>query len=126
MRGHILWTPRQRVALSIVLLIVITALTIKLFLNRGYVADPQPIIGERHRDLASRIDPNTADWPALAALPNIGEKRAKDIIAYREAFWQKRPGEPAFTKLEDLTQVKGIGPAISEGLREWLVFPAAP
>lgn len=125
-RGNWIWTPRQRITLSIVVLILIGGLAIKLFLNRGHVADPQPVIGERYHDLASRIDPNTADWAGLAALPNIGEKRAKDIVAYREEFWKKRPGEPAFMKVEDLMEVKGIGKVIAEGLREWLVFPETP
>jgi DNA uptake protein ComE-like DNA-binding protein len=33
---------------------------------------------------------------------------------------------PVFTKADDLQQIKGIGPAIVEGLRPWLTFEDLP
>ena len=47
------------------------------------------------------ININTADVAALCTLPGIGESRAKDIIAYREAHG-------AFESCEDIMQVSGI------------------
>ena len=73
--------------------------------------------------LLSKIDPNTADWAAWATLPLIGEKRAKEIVAFREAWQAEHPGEIPFAKLEDLTRVKGIGKATIATLEPYLVFP---
>jgi DNA uptake protein ComE-like DNA-binding protein len=54
----------------------------------------------RYDELADRIDPNTADWQSLAALPALGEKRAKTIIEYREAFTKQHPDHLAFEEPE--------------------------
>lgn len=48
-----------------------------------------------------RVNINTADVFALCTLPGIGESRAKDIIAYREA-------NGAFKNCEDIMKVPGI------------------
>lgn len=53
---------------------------------------------------AQRININTADAELLQTLPEIGEKRASDIIAYREAHGP-------FTIPEQLSDVPGIGSA---------------
>ena len=58
------------------------------------------------------IDVNTADAYDLQRLPGIGEKRAQDIIAYREEHGP-------FRTVDGLTEVSGIGPVILEGLREY-------
>ena len=55
------------------------------------------------------VNINTADARELETLPGIGEKRAEDIVADREA-------NGPFRIPEDLTKVKGIGEAILEGL----------
>lgn len=58
------------------------------------------------------IDVNTADVYDLQRLPGIGEKRAGDIIAWREEHGP-------FQTLDELVQVSGIGPGILEGLRAY-------
>ena len=58
------------------------------------------------------IDVNTADVYDLQRLPGIGEKRALDIIAWREEHGP-------FRTVDELTEVSGIGPVILEGLREY-------
>jgi hypothetical protein len=118
-----LWTRRQRVALATLVLVFCGYLFVRGTLHTQSVSDPPPVSGPLARTLASRIDPNTADWPALAALPLIGEKRAKDIVAWRDRALEERPDEIPFGKLEDLTQVKGIGKATIEALDPYLVFP---
>ncbi len=55
------------------------------------------------------VDLNTATAEELMTLPGIGEKRAADIIAYREA-------NGPFRIPEDLTRVSGIGEGILAGL----------
>jgi len=72
-------------------------------------------------DYTNKLDPNTASWQSLARLPGIGERRAKDIVAYREAFAGRGP---AFTGPGDLAAVKGIGPKIVERIEPLLAFPA--
>ena len=56
-----------------------------------------------------KVDLNTATAEELMTLPGIGEKRAADIIAYREA-------NGPFRIPEDLTRVSGIGEGILAGL----------
>jgi DNA uptake protein ComE-like DNA-binding protein len=91
--------------------------------NPARVADPPPVMGELANTLATRIDPNVADWAAWAALPLIGEKRAKEIVAFRENWLAEHPGEVPFDKLEDLMRIKGIGKATIATLEPYLVFP---
>ncbi|MEG0441076.1 MAG: ComEA family DNA-binding protein [Oscillospiraceae bacterium] len=59
------------------------------------------------------ININTASAAELTVLPGIGEKRAADIVAYRE-----KHGD--FTRKEDLTEVSGIGEATLKGLAEYI------
>ena len=59
-----------------------------------------------------RIDVNTADVYDLQRLPGIGEKRALDIIAWREEHGP-------FRSLDELVNISGIGPATLEGLRPY-------
>ena len=59
------------------------------------------------------IDVNTADEYELQRLPGIGEKRARDIVAYREEHGP-------FGSVDELDEVSGIGPGILEGLRDYV------
>ena len=59
-----------------------------------------------------RIDINSADVYDLQRLPGIGEKRARDIITYREEHGP-------FQTVDQLDEVSGIGPGILEALREY-------
>ena len=60
-----------------------------------------------------RIDVNTADVYDLQRLPGIGEKRALDIIAWREEHG-------SFRMVDELTEIPGIGPGILENLRPYV------
>lgn len=60
-----------------------------------------------------RVNINTASAGELETLPGIGEKRAADIIADREA-------NGPFRIPEDLTRVPGIGEGILEGLIDYI------
>ena len=55
-----------------------------------------------------------AAWPELSLLPNIGEQRAKDIVASREH-------DGSFLDINDLQRIRGIGPKTVEGLRPYLL-----
>ena len=56
------------------------------------------------------INVNTAPVAELISLPGIGPKKAQAIILYREAHGP-------FQTVDDLIQVKGIGPKTLEKLR---------
>jgi DNA uptake protein ComE-like DNA-binding protein len=121
-----LLTPSQRRGLCLLLGILILILAIRLMLNRTTVPDPQPSQGPNSRELADRIDPNTASEAELAAIPMLGEKRAEAIVEYRRQFNSRHPERRAFTVLSDLEQIPGIGPATAETMEPYLVFQAAP
>src|SRR5262245_12886467 len=65
-----------------------------------------------------KIDVNAADWPEFATLPDVGETTARRIVEYR-----KRNGP--FQSLDDLRQVRGIGPKTMERLRPYFL-PVIP
>ena len=120
------WSLPQRRVLLVLLTTLLVFLTVRYALNPSYVSDPQPERPSRFHELADRIDPNTADWATLAALPGIGEKRAKDIVAYREDAKRYAPDRVAFPRREDMLRVKGIGLTMLEGMDPYLTFPGAP
>jgi competence protein ComEA len=68
---------------------------------------------------ASPVNVNTATIEELTALPGIGEKRAQAIVEAR-----KQKG--GFKSVDELTEVKGIGPANLEKLRPYLRAGASP
>ena len=82
--------------------------------EEGHTSQAQPSEEERPDSLlpGETININTADEYELQRLPGIGEKRAEDIIAYREA-------NGPFETVEELDLVAGIGPGILDGLREY-------
>ncbi len=61
----------------------------------------------------ARININTASAEELTALSGIGETKAKAIVAYRE-----RHG--AFSTVEDIIKVYGIGPATFEKIKDYI------
>jgi DNA uptake protein ComE-like DNA-binding protein len=76
--------------------------------------------------LGGRINPNEAPAASLVRLPQIGAARARAIVAHRDRAGMQERRMPVFTKADDLQQIKGIGPAIAEGLRPWLTFDDPP
>lgn len=60
-----------------------------------------------------KLNLNTARLEELTVLPNVGEVRAKAIIEYRD-----RQG--GFGSVDELQEIKGIGPKTMDDLREWV------
>lgn len=117
------WTASQRRALIVISLALCGWIAMNYYRNRRYVPDPQPAMPELASQLEDKLDLNTADEATLAVLPMIGEKRARDIVAHREAQQKDHPGKPVFTRAEDLTQIKGIGPMTVMQVKPYLMFP---
>ena len=113
------WTSSQRVAVSVFLIVLLSIGIGRWWRNRAYVSNPQPETPALAADLADRIDPNTADAATLSALPLIGDRKARDIIAWRDA----QPTKPAFRELKDLLRIKGIGASTVNQLEPYLIFP---
>jgi competence protein ComEA len=68
---------------------------------------------------AGPVDINTADAATLASAMNgVGEKKAATIVAYRDAHGP-------FTRIEDLSNVKGIGLSTIEKNRQNLAVGSA-
>ncbi len=57
-----------------------------------------------------KVNINTAGISELTQLKGIGTVKAQAIVAYRESHGP-------FKKIEDITKVKGIGPATFENLK---------
>ena len=65
-----------------------------------------------------RVDLNQAQWPELALLPGVGESLARRIVEYREEHG-------AFSNLDQLANVRGIGAVKLERIRPYLL-PISP
>ncbi|MBQ6735028.1 MAG: ComEA family DNA-binding protein [Lachnospiraceae bacterium] len=81
-----------------------------------------PFEGEQAQEAAAEaggalrnglIDINTASEQELQQLTGIGEKRARDIVRYRETHG-------AFLRIEDLMQVDGIKQKLFDQIREMI------
>jgi competence protein ComEA len=70
----------------------------------------QPLRHEPKKIVSGPLDINTASAADLAQLPRIGPRMAERIVAYRQE-------RGAFTAVDDLRNVKGIGEKTFEKLR---------
>ena len=118
-----IWTPKQREALVLVVGALAVALGWRLWMNQSRVPDPQPEEGGRTAELVQQIDPNEASWADLAALPVIGKSLAQRIVEERQTFQKVNAGQVAFQTLDDLLRVKGIGPVTLQAIQPHLKFP---
>lgn len=65
------------------------------------------------RAVGFEVNLNTASWPELAQLPEIGEGLARRIV-------ENRHNEGRFRSAEDLMRVRGIGEKTVERMRPYL------
>lgn len=68
---------------------------------------------QAQREKEGLVNINTATAEKLCELPGIGESRAADIIAYREA-------QGGFSSTEEIMQVTGIKEAMYEKLKDYI------
>jgi len=71
------------------------------------------LIAAAEKDSLVRIDIRTADKDELILLPGIGEKRAVDIIAYRQS--------KQFESAEELLNIRGIGVKTFQNMKSMLL-----
>lgn len=114
-------TRRQQFGLAVLGLGIGLLVLIRLLTIPTTHPDPLPPFPTGYDRLADRIDPNVADAGELAVLPGIGPSKADGIIAYRDKS-RARGQWPAFERVEDLEHVYGIGPAIVEKMRPYVIF----
>jgi hypothetical protein len=118
------WTLGQRRALLVLLVGLIIYLGVRLTMHRAYVPDPPPPRGPRYDEVVDKIDPNSADVATLAALPMIGEKKAQQIVDFREKRRAQNPNRTVFRSEDDFLLIKGFGAASVETMRPYLIFPS--
>lgn len=73
-----------------------------------YVCSVEEIKQKRQQDMDASdglVNINTASTAELMTLPGIGESKANQIVSYRES-------NGAFTKIEDIKNVSGIGDGV--------------
>jgi competence protein ComEA len=79
--------------------------------GRGFT--PSPRVPTQAGDAQPMVNVNTATTADLESLPGIGPVLARRIVEHREA-------KGLYRRLDDLLQVKGIGPKLLRRLQPWL------
>ncbi len=78
----------------------------------SFAQQESPVQADDPSEETARIDINSADAAAIAAaLDGVGLAKATEIVAYREMFG-------AFKAVDELMEVKGIGPSTLERNRD--------
>ena len=77
------------------------------------VENPNVDLGETTTE-TKKISLNKASIEELLTISGIGESKAKDIIEYRK--------QQKFEKIEDIKNVKGIGDALFEKIKEYITI----
>jgi DNA uptake protein ComE-like DNA-binding protein len=117
-----MWNASQRAVVLALVVGLLVYLSVRFAFQHTYISDPQPADGLRAAELADRLDPNTATVAQIAAIPNVGDKLAESIVAYRESRVKDYPGRLAFGEAKDLLRVRGVGVAKMEAMQGYLKF----
>ena len=104
----------EQAAAATITLVALVALAVGWWLQGGSRGELLEIDRAEPRPIQFVVDLNSADWPELSLLPDVGETLAKRIVASREQ-------EGPFRDLEDIQRVRGIGPKTFEKLLPYLL-----
>ena len=105
---------------ALVLLALLAAVALFFTKNRDLDASHLELSqNEEDGAYTLKIDPNSATWQELALLPNIGEQRARAIVAFREE-------NGLFEDAASLKAVDGIGDKTIEQMMSFLHFEGTP
>jgi len=121
-RRHWTFNSSQLRVLALLLVCIFGYALVILVRNPSYIDNPQPEQGAAYHQLADRIDPNTATWHELAALPMLGEKRARALIDFRTRVQARDKTPTVFRTPEDFYRIDGFGPKLVEQISPYLVF----
>ena len=116
------WTVGHRWVVLAMLILVAAFLLFERFHEPVIIPDP-PRDGPRAAKVADKLDPNTATAADLASIPELGEKRAAEIVVYRDEAQRKHPGVVVFRDSKDLLVIKGIGVGTVRNMEPYLTFP---
>ena len=101
------FSPSQLRGAVVLTLILGVLVGVRYWLFQPPARSPVPV--------SAAVNPNTAGIQELAALPGIGETRARALVAYREAHGP-------LTRVEDLDPIPGFGPLTLKRLAPHITF----
>ena len=104
---------REQATMAAILIICVIAMVF-YFWHRNIVENG--LIDIDHAapvELKYVININDAPWPAIANLPGIGPTLAQQIVEYRDEIGP-------FNKIDDIKNIRGIGDAKLDGIREFI------
>ncbi|KKM05977.1 hypothetical protein LCGC14_1748640 [marine sediment metagenome] len=104
-------------------LFLITALLIgtgiKYTIDNHWWLPETKVVDTNPESIKLKIDLNRAEWYELIILPGIGEKKAKAIVEYRKI-------EGAFSNIEQLSEVNGIGTKTVKRIKDLVFIDNSP
>ena len=112
------WRPVLRrmdqAAAATVVMFALAGIGVYWFVHGGHRGELIEI--DRAQPISARylVDINSAQWPELAELPEVGETLARRIV-------ESRAATGPFGDHDDLLRVNGIGPRTLEKLRPYLL-----
>ncbi|MFQ5956491.1 MAG: ComEA family DNA-binding protein, partial [Candidatus Brocadiales bacterium] len=81
---HLELSRKEFVVLCVLFSTLIVGIIIKYVMDNHLGSGEIRVLQQNSTELSLRLDINTAEWHELLPLPQIGEKRARAIIEYRE------------------------------------------
>lgn len=108
-----IWKRADQAALAVLNAAALLVIAGYWFWQGGHAGRMIEIDQAPRRTVRFEVDINSAPWPELVQLPDIGETLARRIVESRE---QDGP----YTSLDDLQRVRGIGPRTVAKLRPYL------
>ncbi len=120
--------------LADVIMLVLVILAVVAF----YMVYLRPVSLDRHGEITGtsrtdqikfyqpKLDPNTASLDQLVDLPGIGPVKARAIVELRQTLQKARPTTQPFNYLEDLLEVRGIGPKLLAKIKPHIDLPTEP
>ncbi len=106
-----------------IILIVIIAVDCFIIVQRMCIPAPVTVQRTNVSDVPLQLDPNVASAEALAALPGLSSRQARQIVIFRENFLEAKGQKQCFNIIEDLDDVRHIGPKTLEKVGKYLRFP---
>jgi competence protein ComEA len=110
------WPRSAQFAAVVLSALVIALLGVRIAGSSRWGTRPTELTHQSPPTLA--IDLNQADRVELLQIPGVGEGLAERILAYRRQHG-------AFTRVDELARISGVGPATLQKLRPWLYVEAA-